>query len=302
MSNVLSIQNVSKKIGNKQIIHGATFHVEKGEIVGLLGPNGAGKTTLIRMIVGLMKHNGGQINILDYSLDTNFKEAMTEVGAIIENPEFYNYMTGYENLMQYARMSKKEVNKVEIERIIAQVHLENNINQKVKTYSLGMRQRLGVAQALVHQPHLLVLDEPMNGLDPKGMREFREMILLLKANGVSVLVSSHQLSDIEQLADRLVILQKGKITHQVTMAEIHGSGRALLLDTTDNLTVMKILETQGITNIQQEKNYLLIPLDEDIRIELAKQIVEASIGLREMKVKQSTLEDTFLAWTEEGGL
>ncbi|MCD5002721.1 ABC transporter ATP-binding protein [Enterococcus saccharolyticus] len=302
MSNVLSIQNVSKKIGNKQIIHGATFHVEKGEIVGLLGPNGAGKTTLIRMIVGLMKHNGGQINILDYSLDTNFKEAMTEVGAIIENPEFYNYMTGYENLMQYARMSKKEVNKAEIERIIAQVHLENNINQKVKTYSLGMRQRLGVAQALVHQPHLLVLDEPMNGLDPKGMREFREMILLLKANGVSVLVSSHQLSDIEQLADRLVILQKGKITHQVTMAEIHGSGRALLLDTTDNLTVMKILETQGITNIQQEKNYLLIPLDEDIRIELAKQIVEASIGLREMKVKQSTLEDTFLAWTEEGGL
>lgn len=302
MSNVLNIQNVSKKIGNKQIIHGATFHVEKGEIVGLLGPNGAGKTTLIRMIVGLMKYNGGQIDILDYSLDTNFKEAMTEVGAIIENPEFYNYMTGYENLMQYARMSKKEINKAEIERIIAQVHLENNIHQKVKTYSLGMRQRLGVAQALVHQPHLLVLDEPMNGLDPKGMREFREMILLLKANGVSVLVSSHQLSDIEQLADRLVILQKGKITHQVTMAEIHGTGRALLLDTTDNLTVMKILEAQGITNIQQENNYLLIPLNEDIRTELAKQIIEAGIGLREMKVKQSTLEDTFLAWTEEGGL
>ena len=230
MSNVLELSNIWKRIGKKMIIKNVAFTVEKGQIVGLLGPNGAGKTTLIRVIVSLMQLDQGNIMINGISLSKDYKKAIAQVGAIIENPEFYNYMSGYDNLMQYVRMARKEISKKEVDDVVKAVHLENNIDQKVKTYSLGMRQRLGVAQALLHKPALLVLDEPMNGLDPKGMREFREMMLALRDQGISVLVSSHQLSDIEQIADHLVILQKGEVTHRVSMAEIkNGSGNVIEL-------------------------------------------------------------------------
>ncbi|OTN76122.1 hypothetical protein A5886_001199 [Enterococcus sp. 8G7_MSG3316] len=302
MTEVLHLQDVSKLIGTKRIIDQATFTVEEGQVVGLLGPNGAGKTTLIRMIVGLMKHNTGSIQIMGHSLDTSFKEAIASVGAIVENPEFYNYMTGYENLQQYQRMAVKRGTAAELDALISQVHLENHIHQKVKTYSLGMRQRLGVAQALIHQPDLLVLDEPMNGLDPKGMREFREMIQQLRAQGVSVLVSSHQLSDIEQIADHLIIVQKGKITHQVAMTDLKESHNRLVLKTDNNVLAASLLEEQLQLAVTVAADGLTITLAEDLRKEIAALIVGHQIGLLEMTLQHSSLEETFLAWTEEGGL
>lgn len=235
-------------------------------------------------------------------LDSSFKTAIASVGAIVENPEFYNYMTGYENLMQYQRMAKKKGTASELEALIRQVHLEGHIHQKVKTYSLGMRQRLGVAQALVHQPDLLVLDEPMNGLDPKGMREFREMILSLRAKGVSVLVSSHQLSDIEQIADHLIVVQKGKVTHQVAMAELKAEKNVLIIKTDDNLQTEALLKASFEVEVLQVEDEMHVTLQTDQRSEIAAAIVTAGIGLKELRTKQSSLEDTFLAWTEEGGL
>lgn len=235
-------------------------------------------------------------------LDSSFKTAIASVGAIVENPEFYNYMTGYENLMQYQRMAKKKGTASELEALIRQVHLEGHIHQKVKTYSLGMRQRLGVAQALVHQPDLLVLDEPMNGLDPKGMREFREMILSLRAKGVSVLVSSHQLSDIEQIADHLIVVQKGKVTHQVAMAELKAEKNVLIIKTDDNLQTEALLKASFDVEVLHVDDELQVTLQTDQRSEIAAAIVTAGIGLKELRTKQSSLEDTFLAWTEEGGL
>lgn len=235
-------------------------------------------------------------------LDSSFKTAIASVGAIVENPEFYNYMTGYENLMQYQRMAKKKGTASELEALIRQVHLEGHIHQKVKTYSLGMRQRLGVAQALVHQPDLLVLDEPMNGLDPKGMREFREMILSLRAKGVSVLVSSHQLSDIEQIADHLIVVQKGKVTHQVAMAELKAEKNVLIIKTDDNLQTEALLKASFDVEVLHVDDELQVTLQTDQRSEIATAIVTAGIGLKELRTKQSSLEDTFLAWTEEGGL
>lgn len=186
--------------------------------------------------------------------------------------------------------------------LIRQVHLEGHIHQKVKTYSLGMRQRLGVAQALVHQPDLLVLDEPMNGLDPKGMREFREMILSLRAKGVSVLVSSHQLSDIEQIADHLIVVQKGKVTHQVAMAELKAEKNVLIIKTNDNLQTEALLKASFEVEVLHVEDELQVTLQTDQRSEIAVAIVTAGIGLKELRTKQSSLEDTFLAWTEEGGL
>jgi ABC-2 type transport system ATP-binding protein len=254
------------------------------------------------MIVGLMKHNTGSIAIMGNLLDSSFKTAIASVGAIVENPEFYNYMTGYENLMQYQRMAKKKSTTAELEALIRQVHLEGHIHQKVKTYSLGMRQRLGVAQALVHQPDLLVLDEPMNGLDPKGMREFREMILSLREKGVSVLVSSHQLSDIEQIADHLIVVQKGKVTHQVAMAELKAEKNVLIIKTDDNAETEAMLKASFEVEVLQVADELQVTLATDQRSAIAAAIVTAGIGLKELRTKQSSLEDTFLAWTEEGGL
>ncbi|WP_461202821.1 ABC transporter ATP-binding protein [Enterococcus sp. N342-3-1-2] len=302
MTEVLMLQDVSKMIGTKRIIDQASFTVEAGQIVGLLGPNGAGKTTLIRMIVGLMKHNTGTITIMGHSLDGDFKQAIASVGAIVENPEFYNYMTGYENLQQYQRMAIKRGSTAELDALIAQVHLDNHIHQKVKTYSLGMRQRLGVAQALIHQPDLLVLDEPMNGLDPKGMREFREMLHQLRDQGVSVLVSSHQLSDIEQIADHLIIVQKGKITHQVAMTDLKESHNQLMIKTDNDALVESLLREQLQLEVTHQADGLRVSLVDDIRKDIAVLIVKHQIGLLEMKLQHSSLEDTFLAWTEEGGL
>ncbi len=165
-----------------------------------------------------------------------------------------------------------------------------------------MRQRLGVAQALVHQPDLLVLDEPMNGLDPKGMREFREMILSLREKGVSVLVSSHQLSDIEQIADHLIVVQKGKVTHQVAMAELKAEKNVLIIKTDDNAQTEALLKASFDVEILQVADELQVTLATDQRSAIAAAIVTAGIGLKELRTKQSSLEDTFLAWTEEGGL
>lgn len=165
-----------------------------------------------------------------------------------------------------------------------------------------MRQRLGVAQALVHQPDLLVLDEPMNGLDPKGMREFREMILALREKGVSVLVSSHQLSDIEQIADHLIVVQKGKVTHQVAMAELKAEKNVLIIKTDDNAQTEALLKASFEVEVLQVADELQVTLATDQRSAIAAAIVTAGIGLKELRTKQSSLEDTFLAWTEEGGL
>lgn len=301
MENILEVQNVQKKIGSKIIIDEVSFHVPKGKIVGLLGPNGAGKTTLIRMIVGLMRLSQGEIIIANHSLKKTYRQAIAEVGAIVENPEFYNYMSGMDNLMQYARMSKKKVMPEEILAIIKQVHLEDHIGKKVKTYSLGMRQRLGVAQALIHHPSLLVLDEPMNGLDPMGMKEFREMIRDLKNKGLSVILSSHQLSDIELVANELVIVQNGKVTHQVSMNELKNQQLTMIIESQKTEEVIRFLRQEGVA-VEQHSKQIWVTLEQDIRVSLLKDLVENDLAISAYYPKVASLEEVFLDWTKEGGL
>jgi ABC-2 type transport system ATP-binding protein len=213
MSNdpIISLSNVTKRIGRTTIIDDLTFDVPQGEIFGFLGPNGAGKTTTIRMIVGLMSISKGQIMIKGKNIKTEFEQAIRHVGAIVENPEMYKYLSGYQNLVHFARMVPG-VNKERIDEVVSLVKLENRIHDKVKRYSLGMRQRLGVAQALLHRPSLLILDEPTNGLDPAGIRELRDYLRhLTQMEGITVLVSSHLLSEMELMCDRVAILQRGKL-------------------------------------------------------------------------------------------
>ncbi|WP_129728285.1 ABC transporter ATP-binding protein [Ectobacillus funiculus] len=213
MSNepIISLRNVTKRIGRATIIDDLTFDVPQGEIFGFLGPNGAGKTTTIRMIVGLMSITKGQILIKGKNIKTEFEQAIRHVGAIVESPEMYKYLSGYHNLVHYARMVPG-VTKERIDEVVSLVKLENRIHDKVKKYSLGMRQRLGVAQALLHRPSLLILDEPTNGLDPAGIRELRDYLRhLTRTEGITVIVSSHLLSEMELMCDRVAILQRGKL-------------------------------------------------------------------------------------------
>lgn len=208
---IISLRNVTKRIGRTTIIDDLTFEVPKGEIFGFLGPNGAGKTTTIRMIVGLMSITKGQILIKGKDIKTEFEQAIRHVGAIVESPEMYKYLSGYQNLVHYGRMVPG-VTKERIDEVVSLVKLENRIHDKVKKYSLGMRQRLGVAQALLHRPSLLILDEPTNGLDPAGIRELRDYLRhLTRTEGITVVVSSHLLSEMELMCDRVAILQRGKL-------------------------------------------------------------------------------------------
>ncbi|EAF5657230.1 ABC transporter ATP-binding protein [Listeria innocua] len=300
---VLKLEHVTKKIGQKNIVHDISFDIHKGEVFGLLGPNGAGKTTIIRSIVGLIRRSEGTVYINGKNIDTDFKAAISEVGAIIENPEFYMYMSGWSNLKQFARMSQKNITDDHIREIAELVKLSDAINQKVKTYSLGMRQRLGVAQALLHNPALLILDEPTNGLDPQGMAEFRALIRDLATNGTSVLISSHLLSEIQQITDRFAIINKGVLTHTEKMSDVLENHVAVYqLKVTDSVAAKTVLATLPVKLVAEKENSFKIEVaHEDVHL-IARAIIQANIDLLEMVPLQASLEERFLELTNGGGV
>ncbi|EAG0996015.1 ABC transporter ATP-binding protein [Listeria monocytogenes] len=299
---VLKLEHVTKKIGQKNIVHDISFDIHKGEVFGLLGPNGAGKTTIIRSIVGLIRRSEGTVFINGKNVDTEYKAAISEVGAIIENPEFYMYMSGWANLKQFARMSQKNITDEHIREIVELVKLTGAINQKVKTYSLGMRQRLGVAQALIHSPALLILDEPTNGLDPQGMAEFRTLIRDLATNGTSVLISSHLLSEIQQITDRFAIINKGVLTHIEKMSDlIENHVAAYKLKVSDPVATTTVLATLPVKLVAQNEDLFKIEVaHEDVHL-IARALIQANIDLLEMVPLQASLEERFLELTKGRG-
>lgn len=300
----LVVEQLTKKVKNKTIVHDVSFTLTAGKITGLLGPNGAGKTTIIRLLVGLMQPTTGKIEITGAPLQQDFAKAMREIGSIIETPEFYNYLTGTENLRILAKMSDRTITEERIQEVLAFVHLKEQKDQKVRTYSLGMRQRLGVAQAMVHKPRVLIFDEPMNGLDPAGMREFRELLFQLAKEGVAILISSHQLSEIEILCDELIILQKGVVTRQEslqkTTADLVTTG-LLHIETSDNEKAAALLTTAGY-QVTVAEDVLRLHLTTDTRGAIVKLLVEAQLDVLTIMLEKPTLEDNFLNWTKGGEL
>ncbi|EAD3046865.1 ABC transporter ATP-binding protein [Listeria monocytogenes] len=299
---VLKLEHVTKKIGQKNIVHDISFDIHKGEVFGLLGPNGAGKTTIIRSIVGLIRRSEGTVFINGKNVDTEYKAAISEVGAIIENPEFYMYMSGWANLKQFTRMSQKNITDEHIREIVELVKLTGAIDQKVKTYSLGMRQRLGVAQALIHSPALLILDEPTNGLDPQGMAEFRTLIRDLATKGTSVLISSHLLSEIQQITDRFAIINKGVLTHIEKMSDLlENHVAAYKLKVSDPVATTTVLTTLPVKLVAQKEDLFKIEVaHEDVHL-IARALIQANIDLLEMVPLQASLEERFLELTKGGG-
>lgn len=217
---VLSINNLTKQYGPKKVVNNVTFSVFAGQILGFVGPNGAGKSTTIRMITGLTPITDGEVRICGYSVKNNFQNAIENVGAIIEMPQFYPYLSGMKNLKLYASFyGKQAANR--INQIVKLVGLENRINDKVSKYSLGMKQRLGIAQALLNKPKLLILDEPTNGLDPNGIVEMRNILkTLAEKENIAIIISSHNLAELEHICDVITLINNGRIIKFKTMHEI----------------------------------------------------------------------------------
>lgn len=295
---VVRLQNVTKTISGRTIINRVSFEVHPGEVFGFLGPNGSGKTTTIRMIVGLMGMTDGDIRILDHSVRTEFSKAIVHVGAIVENPEMYKFLTGYQNLLHYARMNPS-ITKERIQEVVELVGLQGRIHDKVKKYSLGMRQRLGVAQAVMHRPKLLVLDEPTNGLDPAGIRELRDYLRrLAQDEGTAVLVSSHLLSEMELMCDRVAILQNGQI---IDVRSIRGqtndqaTSEEVQFEVDHPDAALGILEGQGLGRIVD--GLLTLSADRTGIAALNRRLVEAGVNVYGIRVKTKSLEDQFLEMT-----
>lgn len=295
---IVQLKKVSKRIGSKTIIHGLTFDVPKGEVFGFLGPNGAGKTTTIRMMVGLMRITEGDVLIEGHSIKDDFENAIRHVGAIVENPEMYKYLTGYRNLIHFARMVKG-VTRQRIDEVVKLVGMENRIHDKVKTYSLGMRQRLGVAQALLHRPSLLILDEPTNGLDPAGIRELRDYLRrLAREEGISVVVSSHLLSEMELMCDRVAIIQNGKLidVRQIREFGNAGAASAVVFETGDNERTAAVFAERGWQAVIQAEGVETLLEKADIANANAA-LVQAGIAVYGIRALTKSLEDTFLEMT-----
>ncbi len=304
MESIVVIKDVTKVIKGRTIIDNISFEVNKGEVFGFLGPNGAGKTTTIRMIVGLMGITSGDIIIGGASIKTKFEDAVKHVGAIVENPEMYKFLSGYQNLIHYARMVKG-ISKGKIDETVKLVGLSDRIHDKVKTYSLGMRQRLGLAQCLLHDPQVLILDEPTNGLDPAGIREIRDYIRrLARERGMAVIVSSHILSEMEMMCDRIGIIQDGKLIDvQLIQEFVHGNSASFEFEIMPSNKAMTLLKT-SYPNIlaTNSRNGITLEIPKNEVPAMVKGFVENDIQVFGIKEVSKTLEDRFLELTSDKGV
>jgi ABC-2 type transport system ATP-binding protein len=297
---VARLQGVTKKIGSKTLVSNLTLDIPPGQIFGFLGPNGAGKTTTIRMMVGLISISSGDVLISGHSIKNNYKEAIASVGAIVENPEMYKFLSGYQNLKQFARMVPG-VSKQRIDEVVELVGLGQRIHDKVKTYSLGMRQRLGVAQALLNRPKLLVLDEPTNGLDPQGIRELRDYLrLLCREEGTTVFVSSHLLSEMELMCDSVAIIQNGQLLEVKQLKEVGNVTMPIgeTLFEVDDAEAALALIGQGTF----KSGGLVVEAAREDIAEFNARLVAGGIKVYSIKSLARTLEDQFLEVTGGEGI
>lgn len=300
---VLEVTSLKKKLGKREIIRDLSFSVKPGEIFGFLGPNGAGKTTTIRMIVGLIAPNDGDIKICGHSVIKDKEKALENVGAVVENPELYSYLSGRENLMQIARIRK--VPKEEIENLIKLVGLEKRIGDKVSKYSLGMKQRLGLAAALIGSPKLLILDEPTNGLDPSGILDFRAIVKkAAKERNMSVFISSHILSEVQNLCDRVAFINGGvirsveSITDKEVSTDLDSLTMKVASDYKEAEEILTTLVDVKSANFTDGELHILVKHGEVTNI--IKECIDRGILVEEIFRNRKGLEERYMELVEGG--
>lgn len=293
---LVRLLGVTKKISSKVLVDNVTFDIPPGQIFGFLGPNGAGKTTTIRMMVGLMSITEGDIVIGGYSIRSHYEQAAALIGAIVENPEMYKYLSGYNNLKHFARMMPG-ISEERIREVVELVGLEHRIHDKVQTYSLGMRQRLGVAQALLHRPKLLILDEPTNGLDPQGIRELRDYLRrLTREEGTTVFVSSHLLSEMELMCDRVGIIRHGRLIdiRQLRSEDGERTAGETAFTVHDASAAAALLQSFGA---KTEGNRVIVRGNPETVADINALLVEEGIRVFAIQPVTESLEDQFLEMT-----
>lgn len=284
---ILKVENLSKKFGKKEVLKNVSFEIDKGDILAFIGPNGAGKTTTIKLILGLQKITSGKVFINGFDIKKDFVKAIEKVGCIVESPDVYMYLSGRENLKMAASLYNN-ISKERIDEVIKLAGLEKRINDKVSKYSLGMRQRLGIAASLINNPNLLILDEPTNGLDPEGIKELRDLLKTLAASGVAILISSHNLSELESFCNKVCIISKGEIVEENTIEDIK--------KVDDNKYIIKVDDTKKIKeNVKIiNKNYFEVVMSEEEIAKYITELVKQKISIYEVKKEELTLEEAFI--------
>lgn len=300
MDMVLQTVGLTKQYGSQYVVDNLNINVERGKIYGLLGKNGAGKTTTIKMITGLLKPTDGEIILFGEKMKTPTKQIFGRIGALVETPAFYENLTARENLKIITDLRGMQT-KNAIEEALETVNLEKETKKRVKEFSLGMKQRLGIAMAMMHNPEFIILDEPTNGLDPAGIQQIRLLIKKLSVEkGVTILISSHILSEIEQMADKVGIIDKGVLLEELTMDEIHYRNRRYVkLTVSDISRTVPLLEKElGMNDFEivGDNEIKVFQLDRDLET-LNRVLVTNGVGVSELFVKKGNLEEYFLKLT-----
>ncbi|MCY8515545.1 ABC transporter ATP-binding protein [Bacillus atrophaeus] len=298
MTYIVNINGLTKTFQGKEVVSNVNMHIRKGEIYGFLGPNGAGKTTVMKMLTSLVKPTGGEIEILGHKLTNSSYKVLGRIGSMIEYPIFYEKLTAQENLELHCEYMGYH-DKNSIQEVLGMVNLKNIEGKAVKTFSLGMKQRLGIARAIITKPELLILDEPINGLDPVGIKEIRHLFQVLsKEYGMTLLISSHMLSEIEQIADTIGVIRDGRLLEEVSMDNIRGQNTEYIeLVTTNRTKACFVLENElGIANfkILNEKT-VRIYNSEASQAAISKALILNDIDIESINKKYTSLEDYFLS-------
>lgn len=295
METILKCENLCKTFGKRNILKHVSLEIKQGDILGFIGPNGAGKTTTIKLILGLQSITSGKVTINGYDIQKEFTHAIKKVGAIVENPDMYMYLSGYQNLKLVANLYKG-ITKERIDEVVKLVKLENRIHDKVSKYSLGMRQRLGIAQAILHEPNLLILDEPTNGLDPEGIKEMRELLVdLATKEKMAILISSHNLAELDNFCTKVCIIKNGEVIETSEISEIkRETSQDLQVFEVDDVNLAKNIVTDMI--VIDTHKFKIHASKEEVP-EMIKQLVENKVKIYEVKQEEKTLEDAFFEKT-----
>lgn len=289
MKNVLEVKDISKKIKNQYILKNISFSVKENTIMGIVGPNGAGKSTLLKIITGLLKPDSGSIKINGYDLKDNFEKAIEEVGCVLDGMNLYENMTALENLELFKRMFKG-IDEQKVKDIVRLVNLEKYLGKKVKTFSLGMKQRLNLAHALLNNPKLLILDEPTNGLDPYGIIELREFLKGL--NDVTIIISSHLLNEIENICDEVLVLKNGQINELMEINK-HKNEKSCV-----KFEVDEILKAKKLLNLQLQDD-LIFNLNKKEASKLNKYLVRNNVNVYRIEEETNVLENKFKEFKDD---
>ena len=290
MENILECKNLCKSFGKKQILRDVSFSIAEGDILAFIGPNGSGKTTTIKLILGLQRIDSGSVLINGHDITMEYVKAIEKVGSIVENPDSYMYLTGWQNLRMVANCYK-HITDEQIREIVKYVGLENRINDKVSKYSLGMRQRLGIARALINKPNILILDEPTNGLDPEGIRDLRDLLKKLASDGMGILISSHNLAELDSFCNKVCIINSGVIVEASEVKEFKKNENRVIFVVSDTSN-LEIKEAKEI-----KKNSFVVNATPDAVAKIIKKLVKNKIDIYEVRKDELTLEEAVLKKT-----